>query len=187
MSKPAWQRRSRPRPSSQSILKQVDAIRRAREDAPLKAVQLQLARLLEDVNAWDAVEKSRAHFSRNLCHGPRLVEGLRPFVRVGIVIWHRPVGYFAYRTLTLTGVWITQKDALNTLIVGNRYLPYQAPFYEPEAYMKLMRRNFDVYYADDGLPPTTEGRFLSQPYDPEQRLALRQWVEESLLAICQSP
>jgi hypothetical protein len=173
----------RQRPTS--ILEQVARIRRAREAAPRLAAQEGLARILDGLNTWGALEAVRAaHFTPQLCFGPKAVSGLMPEPWVGAVIWHRPPGYYGYRVLTLLGVWALEppepKTEPVTVVIGARRLSFAAPFFEPEAYHKLIRHGFDVYYADDGRPPEQGIRLR---YSDEQRLALRDQVAAALAAL----
>jgi hypothetical protein len=61
--------------------------------------------------------------------------------------------------------------------IGVKRLSYSAPFYDAEAYHKLIRRNYDLYYQDDDTPPVDA---LSIPYQPELRLSLRETIATEL-------
>lgn len=170
-----------PRPAS--ILAQIEHIRRARADAPKRAAQAQLAAILDGLNAWDALERLKAaRFAPNLCHGPKVVDGLTPDPWLGAVVWHRPAGYYGYKTLTVTGVWavsFADQDVIQ-IIAGSKRLAYSEPFYDAEAYYKLIRRDYTLYYRDNGAPPA--GEYALIQYQPDQRLALRDWLAEQLAA-----
>ncbi|NDJ61784.1 MAG: hypothetical protein GYB67_11705 [Chloroflexi bacterium] len=180
----------RHRPPSPSIRQQIEALRRERRLAPLRAQQTALARILDDLNAVGALEVVRdTRFSPRLCHGPRGIDGLTPVPWVAAVIWHRPAGYFGYKTLTLLGVWAYHAadgaEAPPVLSVGAKQLSYSAPFFDPEAYHKLIRRGYDVYYRDDGAPPAEAKRCAVLTYTPDERLALREALAAALLACAQ--
>ncbi|GEM_PF-614703 len=174
------------RPTRQDILAQLAAYRRERQLAPLRDQQKTLARILDDLNAWGALEDLQArHFSKNLCWGPTALDGLSPLVWVGVMIWSRPSGYFGYKVLTLTGIWITaapEDTSPPQGIVGVRRLPFASPFYEAEAYHKLIRKGFNLYYQDDGSPPGETGRKLTFTYNPTHRLELRTAITIALAA-----
>jgi hypothetical protein len=58
------------------------------------------------------------------------------------------------------------------LAVGMKLLAFSAPFYDADAYHKLIRKNYDLYYKDDNTPPAQPA--YSVPYDADQRLELRE-------------
>ncbi|MCA9903894.1 MAG: hypothetical protein KC547_08560, partial [Anaerolineae bacterium] len=154
------------RPSPASILQQVRLLR-------AQPIQAELAKILDDLDAWAAVETARARYSRLIAWGPKIVKGDIPSPWVGVVMWRRASGYTGYRTLSLGGVWAVQDQQAVRIIMGQRTLPYAAAFYEAEVYHKLMRKDFTIYYDDDGAPPAPLLRSLDATYDPQERLALR--------------
>ena len=97
------------------------------------------------------------------------------------MIWRRPAGYHGYKVLTLIGVWALLRDERAQIIVGAKQLGFSAPFYDAEAYDKLIRKNYDLYYADDHQPPAAPT--FSAPYNAEQRLELRETVARSLAGL----
>jgi hypothetical protein len=160
-----------------SILAQIAQIRREKADAPKRAAQEELARILDGLNVWGALEKLRQkRFSPNLCYGPKAVGGLEPVPFVGVVLWHRAAGYYGYKTLTLLGVWAREESTV-PILIGVKRLPYAAPFFDAEAYHKLIRRGYDLYYQDDGTPPPDAAVI---PYKPELRLSLRETIASEL-------
>jgi hypothetical protein len=169
----------RPRYTRQTtILQQVAQIRRERSEAPRRAAQENLARVLDGLNVLGTLEELRTkRFSPNLCHGPKTVGTLEPVVCVGAVLWHRPAGYYGYKTLTIVGVWARAESALPLISVGVKRLAFARDFYDAEAYHKLIRRGFDLYYNDDGLPPSDA---FTTPYSAEQRLSLREIIAAEL-------
>ena len=67
----------------------------------------------------------------------------------------------------------------NALIaVGKKLLAFSAPFYDADAYHKLIRKSYDLYYHDDNMPPA-QAR-LQRAYDAEQRLELRATIAHEL-------
>ncbi|MCA9910148.1 MAG: hypothetical protein KC519_15930 [Anaerolineae bacterium] len=161
------------RPSPASILQQVRLLR-------AQPIQAELAKILDDLDAWAAVETARAYYSRLIAWGPKIVKGDIPSPWVGVVMWRRASGYTGYRTLSLGGVWAVQDQQAVRIIMGQRTLPYAAAFYEAEVYHKLMRKDFTIYYDDDGAPPAPLLRSLDATYDPQERLALRETILQVL-------
>lgn len=172
-------RRSKP-----DVLAQLAAYQREKQLAPLRETQQQLARTLDDLNAFGALETVRAkRFSPHLCCGPAARAGLIPDPWVGVMIWHRPSGYLGYKTLTLLGVWAKVRQDVAEIHIGVRRLAFAAPFYDPEAYVKLIPRAFDLYYNDPGSPPAAPA--LSFSYDAVQRLEQRERVERMLVDLAE--
>jgi len=160
-----------------SILEQIAEIRG-------RAQRENLARILDGLNVLDALDLLRSkRFSPNLSWGAKAFSGLQPTPWVAGLIWHRPAGYFGYKTLTVIGVWAVAQDSGTQIIVGSKLLPFTAPFYEAEAYHKLIRDGFDLYYTDRGTPPDENRRVFTVTYDPAQRLELRDQIP-GLLALC---
>ena len=170
-----------PSPSNRSIVTQVAQIRRSLAEAPLRETQSALAAMLDGVNALGALDALReATLSKALSGGPLVVQGAAPAPWVGTVIWQRAPGYFGYKMLTLYGVWALQLGEDTQLRAGVRRLAYALDFYEADAYHKRFRREFALYYADDGAPPGEELAAWTARYTPEDRLALRSAIETAL-------
>ncbi|MFN8530318.1 MAG: hypothetical protein U0670_17090 [Anaerolineae bacterium] len=157
----------------------------AQQTAPLRDAQKSLAAVLDGLNAYGALDDVRRRsFSPLLSAGPAARDGLIPHPWVGVMIWYRPSGYLGYKTLTLMGVWgmaepATEEESPRLIIqVGLKRLPFAAPFYDAEAYVKLIRKSFDLYYHDDGSPPTTPAQ--SFVYEAEHRLEVRQTIASVL-------
>ena len=161
-----------------TILQQVAQIRRERAEAPKRAAQENLARILDGLNVLGTLETLRAmRFSPHLCYGPKTVGALEPVVCVGVVLWFRPAGYYGYKTLTLLGVWAQGEGTIPTIAVGVKRLAFARDFYDAEAYHKLIRRGYDLYYNDDGLPPPDA---FTIAYSAEMRLSLRETIAAEL-------
>lgn len=164
----------RSRPSHSSIAAQVAQIRRARDEAPLRATQAELATMLDGLNALSELDQLReAALSRVLSGGPIAVQGSTPEPWVGAVVWQRASGYFGYRTLTLYGIWALRVGPDTQLRTGIRRLAYALDFFEADAYHKRIRREFALYYADDGSPPNEASAAWTAGYSSADRLALR--------------
>jgi len=133
-----------------------------------------LARILDDLNVMDTLEAIRKR--SKLTYGPKVILSALP--SRAVVIWRRAAGYHAYKTLTLIGVWAYQRDNAPVIAIGAKQLAFSAPFYDAEAYNKLIRQNYDLYYKDDNRPPARSS--YSVRYDPDQRLELRETLEGEL-------
>ena len=172
---------ARARPSHRSIAAQVAQIRRARDEAPLRAAQAELAAILDGLTALGELDKLReSGLSRLLSGGPVAVQGSLPEPWVGAVIWQRAPGYFGYRTLTLYGIWALRNGEETQLRTGVRRLAYALDFFEADAYHKRIRREFALYYADDGAPPAEDAAVCNASYTPDNRLALRAEAAEAI-------
>ncbi len=157
---------------------------REKQLAPLRDTQKALAVTLDGLNAFGALEDlRRLRFSPRLCHGPSARDGLTPFPWVGAVIWHRPAGYLGYKTLTLIGVWAKAQDenGAHQIMIGTKRITFAAPFYDAEAYFKLIPKAFDLYYDDNGSPPDSPA--LVFVYDAKQRLEAREQIAAALAAL----
>ncbi len=126
-----------------------------------------LARVFDELNVMDTLGGIARR--ANLCYGPKVIKSAYP--SLGVVIWQRAAGYHGYKTLNLVGVWLFERDEGVTIAIGRKPLTFGAPFYEAEAYHKLIRNAYDLYYKDDNRPPAKPS--YSTRYDPEQRLDLR--------------
>ena len=130
-----------------------------------------LAHILDDLNAMDALDGLRRR--AKLCYGPKAIKSALP--SLGVVIWQRASGYYGYKTLSLIGIWVSMRAEGESqrpiLAIGKKMLKFSAPFYDADAYHKLIRDAYDLYYQDDRKPPTQPA--YSVAYDAEQRLELR--------------
>ncbi len=158
---------------SDDLLNEIMARRRAKQLAPQQDV---LARVLDDLNAVDTLDALRRR--NKLTYGPQVLRG----ATMGVVVWRRAAGYYGYKTLSLIGVWaVLRDDAANAVpyvIVGKKLLAFSAPFYDADAYHKLIRKNYDLYYHDDGTPPVKPS--LAVHYAADERLDLRAPVAREL-------
>lgn len=148
---------------------------------PQRERQHELARILENLDAAGklaAIQRTRA--LRGMCWGPKNVQGETPSAWVGVLLWRRGSGYHGYKQLQIAGVWAFDQDDETQVVFGSRYFPYTAPTYEAEAYQKLMKRGYDIYYRVDPAPPPTHQWLFSAVYRPSERLALRETLREQL-------
>jgi hypothetical protein len=101
---------------------------------------------------------------------------------VGAVLWQRAPGYFGYKLLTLYGLWAlhTAEGGVQVL-AATRRLAYALDFYEADAYHKRIRREFTLYYNDNGHPPAEPA--WSAEYSAGDRLALRAQAAAALAAL----
>ncbi len=149
---------------SDDLLNEIIQRRKANQ---LAQQQDPLARVLDDLNAMDTLASLSAHAA--LCNGPKVIKSAYP--SIGVVIWQRAPGYYGYKTLKLVGVWASTRGGSTGITVGKKLLSFSAPFYDADAYHKLIRKGYDLYYHDDNQPPAQPA--YSVRYDPEQRLELR--------------
>ncbi len=144
--------------------------------APKVEAREGLAHILDDVDAWgklEAIQRSKA--MKKLCWGPTVVGAITPSPWAGVVIWRRGSGYHDYKQIQLIGIWaFTGENGAPILTVGSKMLAYSAHGYEAEAYHKLIRKHFNIYYRDDGSPPPPAGRRFTLAYDPAHRLEIRE-------------
>jgi len=150
-------RRSMPRRDDllTQLQRQIAVRARAEAHASIAARQTELAKALDSLNAYDALDTiRRKRFTTTVCFGPRPYMGTAPHPWVGVLIWKKAPGYYGYKTLMLYGAWaIDAPDAAIAVVVGSRPIPYTSDFYVAEAYFKLIRESFDDYYSDDASPP----------------------------------
>lgn len=179
--------RRQPKPRHEDLMRLITARRKAEALAPLVARQEDLARALDALNAYDALDElRRKKFAFNTCFGPKPYYGGTPSAWVGVLIWKRAQGYYGYKTLTLYGAWARDlagsDDASETagieIVTGSKVIPYTSEFYVAEAYFKLIRDGFDIYYSDDGRPPLHIS--ASFTFDRANRLEQRQTLATAL-------
>lgn len=167
-------------------MRMIAARRKAEALAPLVARQEDLAKALDALNAYDALDDlRRKKFAHNTCFGPKPYYGGTPSAWVGVLIWKRSPGYYGYKTLTLYGVWARDLAGAEDggiggieIVTGSKVIPYTSEFYVAEAYFKLIRDGFDIYYSDDGRPPPHISAAFS--FDRANRLELRQTLAAAL-------
>ncbi len=153
------------------IKRQLEASKRERKAS---AVHKSLAALLNSLDAWRALEVVRDHApDAVLAYGPRTVRGDD---WVGVVIWYRLKGFSGYQTLWLVGAWAQAENVL----IGRKQMTFSATLYNPEAYHKLIRKDYSTYYNASSAPPDNAQII---PYDPNERLPLREALTEALLNI----
>ncbi len=157
--------------SHDDLLKEIMARRKALQAAPQQDA---LAQVLDAVNAFDTLDALQSQI--RLCYGPKVISSAAP--SKGVVIWQRPPGYHGYKVLTLIGVWARLIEDTPQIVVGSKRLAFSAPFYDADAYHKLIRRSYDLYYQDDKLPPRDPA--FSAPYAADLRLELRRTVARTL-------
>jgi hypothetical protein len=139
----------------------------------LEPVQKTLAGLLDHLNAWDVLERVRFQTPKGIsAYGPQT---RRREDCVSVIIWFKAGGYYGYKHLTLLGVWAS---AENRVDVGTKRLAYRQLTYNPESYHKLIRKDLNPYYKDDGLPPAQP--LLTFTFSEEERLVQRQQLAELL-------
>lgn len=154
---------------SDDLLNEIIARRRAKQLAPQQDV---LARVLDDLNAFDTLDALRRR--TKLCYGPLAQRA----ESMSVVVWRRAPGYYGYKTLSLIGVWALLRDDQPYVVVGKKLLAFSPPFYDADAYNKLIRKNFDLYYHDDGRPPAKPS--FAVRYDADERLDLRETLTREL-------
>lgn len=137
-----------------------------------------LSAALDGLNAFGFLEDLQAiRDPRRLCYGPKAVTGAN---WAGVVIWRRPRGYYAYRTLTLLGIWATLDGARIGLRAGEKTLTFNGPYFNVESYNMHIQTRFDLHYDGDASPPPEEGCLYTAPYDPTRRLAIRRAIQTAL-------
>lgn len=135
--------------------------------------------ILDYVNAFDTLSRiPMKKYDSILCYGPQVI---RKVSWSGVVVWYRQKGYHGYRTLYVLGVWSHTIDTDIILTIGIRALPYKQEIYTAEGYHASIRKEFQIFYEDDGHPPTEQDTILfQQVYEQKERLTLRQTLEATL-------
>lgn len=168
------------------ILRRIAARQQAQAQAAAQSsLHAVLGGALDSLNALDLLDATLSKTLRKkgyLCWGPA---AFRSADWLGTLLWCKPASYHGYRLLRVVGIWATLGEGRVQITVAGKALPYAAPFYEAEAYHKLMRKGFDTYYQDDGAPPAA-GTLLHTAYDAEQRLLLREQLAAALKAWLES-
>jgi hypothetical protein len=159
-----------------------DCVRSPTPFTPTTPTQHALAAALDTLNAFDAAVEALDDLPLARRHGPAIRGGAN---WLGVLLWVTGRGYGGFRSLALLGIWALAPADAPTIACGLRSLTYSAPVYQPEAFHALIRRDFSLYYADEGGPPT-EGEGLRFPWAVDDRLAHRLAIAEHLrqLANC---
>lgn len=161
----------------QEILRRIEAQKRAKETG---AQQITLSAALDSLNALDMLDDVRVIDRKGwVCWGPR---GFKGSGWVAALVWCKPATYHGYRLLTVLGVWATAGDEAVDITLGTKMVKYTPPFYEAEAYHKLMRDTFETYYDDKGSPPPESGWLYHARYDGDKRLEMREALKAAMLA-----
>ncbi|MDX1990994.1 MAG: hypothetical protein SF029_01310 [bacterium] len=170
----------------QNLVRKLKAqqLARQQEEATAPTRKL-LSSVLDGLNAMGAL--SRCDPTGWLVYGPKGFTGQN---WAGALLWCRPNGYHAYKTLTVVGVWarMLEGETGSTvhLCIGHKTAAYTAPFFQPEAYQHALKRGFQQHYGADGSPPDEAAWLWHEVYAAEKRLALRTSVESVLAAWVES-
>lgn len=132
--------------------------------------------ILDHLNAYDTLAPiSTRKYQTILCYGPQVI---RKSTWSGVVAWYFNKGYYGYRNLNLFGVWVYQQDSNIHLSIGIRALPYCAAVYNPEGFHVSIRKDFKLFYEDNGHPPSeTDTPLFTTIYQQKERLTLRQTLQ----------
>jgi hypothetical protein len=150
---------------------------------PLNPVKMDddLGKVLDDLNAWGFLEDRQQDSPRAIsCFGPGVFRGYLPVTWAGVVMWHKPRGYYFYDTLGMIGIWVLRTESGIDVVVGRRQLTYNPPFFNAESYYRLIQTEFRTFYKDSGGPPPEDARTYSVRYDPAHRLDIRREIEAEL-------
>jgi hypothetical protein len=159
----------------EKIMQRIEEQKRAKEN---NAQHLTLSVVLDSLNALDTIDDVRLTDRKGwLCWGPRAFKGNG---WMSALIWCKPATYHGYRLLTVIGIWAVAREGGIDIIFGTKSLKYSAPFYEAEAYHKLMRDTFETYYTDKGSPPDESGRLYVVPYTADKRLEIRAALKSAI-------
>jgi len=133
--------------------------------------------ILDSVNAYDTLNAIRQKpHKRVIVHGPK---SRQRSTWSGVMIWYRDKGYHGYKSLKLFGVWAHQINADIFLTIGIRQLTYSASIYNAEGYFATIRKDFKLFYDDNGHPPTDADTILFQTlYNAKERLTYRQTLSK---------
>jgi hypothetical protein len=161
------------------ILRRIEA--RKNQPAPEQAG---LAAILDGLNALGALDdlKRRSHPKFNF-YGPRSLIAANPAADggwMGACIWAKERGYYHYQQIMLLGVWAVAGGTV-TILAGTKLLTFNHPLFNPEAYYRTIKKDFYLYYPDDGSPPTDSGAILYQAvYTESERLTIREGLVGAL-------
>ncbi len=141
-----------------------------------------LGQVLDDLNAWGYLEEQQQTRHDSItCYGPGVFRGYLPLTWAAVTIWYKQRGYYYYDHLYLLGIWAMRSDEDTTqVIVGQRVLDYELPFFNPDSYYRRIQEEYRIFYKDSGAPPTGENQRYSVTYDPAARLDIRREIEDAL-------
>ncbi|MGB1285440.1 MAG: hypothetical protein ACPG7F_02810 [Aggregatilineales bacterium] len=159
----------------QEVLRRIAA-----RDAAENASSLAPAQLLNHLNVLDILTPTlrRRSLSVILC-GVR-VRHQSQQGRSCVVVWYRQPDAGSHHTLYLFGIWVLQTDDQNEILIGTKTLPYSASVYVAEAYHTLIKKDYTIYYDDDGSPPEGDALLYQQIYTPKKRLDIRQDIDATV-------
>lgn len=140
-----------------------------------------LGSALDAINAWGCLEGwQEANLKQISCYGPGVFRGYLPTPWTGVVLWYKPRGYYFYSTLYMIGVWAVRSESGVEIIVDTKEVTYNHPIFNAEGYYRRIKTEFRTFYGDDGSPPKTQQHRYVQPYNPVNRLEMRQAVARTL-------
>jgi hypothetical protein len=157
----------------QEIMRRMAQRRAEQEAAPKRQAKETMAHVLDSLDAYGKLERIKNSRVLHFAYGPKAFEALKPMPWVGVMLWRRGSGYHGYKTLQIIGVWAYDQSGTPIITVGTKRLAYNAPTYEAEAYQKLIKRGFDLYYEGDASPPPVANRVYTAQYHFDRRLELR--------------
>lgn len=141
-----------------------------------------LSGVMDSLNALGFLEDYHwRHRQGIVCFGPKSFRGLGPPIWVCAALWFKSSNYYEHETLGLLGIWAISGEPV-TVAVGVKTLPFQAPYYSPEAVYHSLKRGFETYYAGDATPPPEADWRYHAAYDPARRLMIRRELEAVLEA-----
>jgi hypothetical protein len=168
---------------SNSYYKDLKQRVRKRSYPPASSPSDELGRTLDDLNAWGFLdEQAQARHAPITCYGPGVFRGYLPQTWAGVILWYKRRGYYYYDTLFLLGIWALrgENDCIKVLL-GQRQLNYDLPFFNPESYYRRIQEEFRTYYKDSGTPPPADQCRYQVCYDPARRLDTRREIEDELV------
>jgi hypothetical protein len=146
-----------------------------------------LSGVLDGLNAMGFLDDMRKKRLRSVSmFGPRVFKGQiarsddTHQLWVAAVAWYKPRGYYHYQTINLLGIWGIQLQAATHIIIATKPLEFDAPVFNPESYNRHLKSSFEMYYRGDAAPPPQESWLYSVPYNPAERLAIREAVQSTL-------
>jgi hypothetical protein len=170
----------------EEILRRIAARKHHPADA---SAHFELSTILDGLNALGFLDDLRRKRLPGISYyGPSTYRGTlsspvsnKPRRWVGAIAWHKPRGYHHYRMLTLLGIWAVEAPEGTQIIVATKSVEFDAPVFNPESYYRNIKRDFHLYYPDDGRPPES-GWLYTTTYNPADRLATRAALQSVLRA-----